>query len=204
MTILVFVLILAFLYVAWRAIITFLFAIFFAYILEAPISRLQKWLKGSRPAAIAVVYLLFIAVLAVTFSLLGPPVMEEVQKLTQQTPEMSKKISPSNLIHQFGAKHGWNHQTVDLIGRYLDEHQSELIATTQTFTLRAVKSLQNTWWLVLVPILAVFFLKDGHKLSQNIINSVEDNRNRQMVAETVQEMDSMLGHFIRAQLTLAG
>ena len=59
MTVLVFVLILAFLYVAWRAIITFLFAIFFAYILEAPVSRLQKWLKGSRPAAIAVVYVLF-------------------------------------------------------------------------------------------------------------------------------------------------
>jgi predicted PurR-regulated permease PerM len=204
MTILVFVLILAFLYVAWRAIITFLFAIFFAYILEAPVSRLQKWLKGSRPAAIVVVYLMFIGILALTFYLLGPPVMEEVQKLTQQTPEMGKKISPSNLVHQFGAKHGWNPQTLDLIGRYLDEHQSELIATTQAFTLSAVKSIQNMWWLFLVPILAIFFLKDGHTLSQNIINSVEDNRNRRMLAETVQEMDTMLGHFIRAQLTLAG
>ena len=67
LTILVFVLILAFLYVAWRAIITFLFAIFFAYILEAPVSRLQKWLKGSRPAAIAVVYVLFMGVLALRF-----------------------------------------------------------------------------------------------------------------------------------------
>jgi predicted PurR-regulated permease PerM len=204
MTILVFVLILAFLYVAWRAIITFLFAIFFAYILEAPVSRLQKWLKGSRPAAIVVVYLMFIGILALTFYLLGPPVMEEVQKLTQQTPEMGKKISPSNLVHQFGAKHGWNPQTLDLIGRYLDEHQSELIATTQAFTLSAVKSIQSMWWLFLVPILAIFFLKDGHTLSQNIINSVEDNRNRRMLAETVQEMDTMLGHFIRAQLTLAG
>ena len=204
LTLLVFVVVLAFLYVAWRAIITFLFAIFFAYILEAPVSRLQKWLRGSRPAAIAVVYLLFIGVLVVTFSLVGPPVMEEVQKLTQQTPEMGKKISPGNLVHSFGAKHGWNPDTVDLIARYLDQHQNELIATTQTFTLRAAKSIQNMWWLLLVPILAIFFLKDGHQLSQNIINSVEDSRNRQMVAETVQEMDSMLGHFIRAQLTLAG
>jgi predicted PurR-regulated permease PerM len=204
MTILVFVLILAFLYVAWRAIITFLFAIFFAYILEAPVSRLQKWLRGSRPAAITVVYLLFIGVLIGAFYLVGPPVMDEVQKLTQQTPEMGKKISPGNLVHQFGAKHGWNPQTVDLMAQYLDQHQSELIATTQTFTLRAAKSIQSMWWLLLVPILAIFFLKDGHLLSQNIINSVEDSRNRRMVAETVQEMDSMLGHFIRAQLTLAG
>lgn len=204
LTIVVFALILMFLYVAWRALITFLFAIFFAYILEAPVSKLQRWLKGSRPAAIAVVYLLFVGILAVTFSLLGPPVMEEVQRLTQQTPEMGKKISPGNLVHQFGAKHGWNPDTVDLIARYLNEHQSELIATTQNFTLRAAKSIQNMWWLLLVPILAIFFLKDGHQLSQSIINTVEDSRNRRIVAETVQEMDSMLGHFIRAQLTLAG
>jgi predicted PurR-regulated permease PerM len=130
--------------------------------------------------------------------------MDEVQKLTQQTPEMGKKISPGNLVRQFGTKHGWNPQTVDLMAQYLNEHQSELIATTQTFILRAAKSIQNMWWLLLVPILAIFFLKDGNQLSQNIINSVQDSRNRRMVAETVQEMDFMLGHFIRAQLTLAG
>jgi predicted PurR-regulated permease PerM len=204
LTILVFALALMFLYVAWRAIITFLFAIFFAYILEAPVSRLQGWLKGSRPAAIAVVYLLCVGALIVTFSLIGPPVLEEAQKLTQQTPELGKKISPASLVQQFGAKHGWNHDTVDWIAHYLDQHQSELIATTQNFTLRAAKTVQGMWWLILVPILAIFFLKDGHQLSQNVINSVEDPRNRRMVAETVQEMDSMLGHFIRAQLTLAG
>src|SRR5262252_9799479 len=77
LTVLVFALALIFLYVAWRAIITFLFAIFFAYILEAPVSRLQKWMRGSRPLAIAVVYLLFAGLLVVTLSLLGPPVMDE-------------------------------------------------------------------------------------------------------------------------------
>lgn len=203
LTILVFVLVLMFLYVAWRALITFVFAIFFAYILEAPVSKLQKLLRGSRPAAIAVVYLLFAGLLIVTFSLLGPPVMDEAQKLMQQAPELGAKIKSGSLVQQLAAKHGWNPQTVKWITDYLNEHQTEMIAATQTLTLRAARTIQNMWWLVLVPIFAVFFLKDGHQLSQNIINSVEDSRNRQMVAETVREMDSMLGHFIRAQLTLS-
>lgn len=203
MTALVFALALMFLYVAWRAIITFLFAIFFAYILEAPVSRLQKWLRGSRPTAIAVVYLLFAALLIVIFSLLGPPVINEAQKLMQQAPELGAKIKSGSLVQQLAARHGWNQGTVKWVTDYMNEHQAELIAATQTLTLRAARSVQNMWWLVLVPIFAVFFLKDGHQLSQNIINSVEDLRNRQMVAETVREMDSMLGHFIRAQLTLA-
>jgi len=204
MTILVFVLILMFLYVAWRAIIAFLFAIFFAYILEAPVSKLQKWLRGSRPAAIAVVYLLFAGLMILTLSLLGPPVMDEATKLVQQAPELEKRLSSGDLLKQLGARHGWNGAIMDGINHYLDNHRGELIGATQNFVLRAVKSIQNTWWLLLVPILAIFFLKDGHQLSQNIINAVEDTRNRRMVAETVQQMDSMLGHFIRAQLALAG
>lgn len=204
LTVLVFALALMFLYVAWRALITFLFAIFFAYILEAPVSRLQKWLKGSRPVAIAVVYLLFAALMIVTFSLLGPPVMDEAQKLVQQAPELEKKLSSGDLLKQLGARHGWNGAIMEGINHYLDNHRGELIGATQNFVVRAAKNIQGMWWLFLVPILAIFFLKDGHKLSQNIINSVEDNRNRRMVAETVQEMDTMLGHFIRAQLTLAG
>jgi len=203
LTALVFALVLMFLYFAWRAIITFLFAIFFAYILEAPVSRLQGWLKGSRPAAIAVVYLLFIAVLIVTFSLLGPPVIDEAQKLMRQAPEM-EKINSSSLLQQLGAKHGWNQTTVTWITDYLDKHKGEMIAATQNFIFRAVKTVQGMWWLPLVPIFAIFFLKDGHQLSQNVINAVEDSRNRRMVADTVEEMNSMLGHFIRAQLTLAG
>jgi len=203
LTALVFALALMFLYVAWRAIITFLFAIFFAYILEAPISKLQVWLKGSRPAAIAVVYLLFAALLIITFSLLGPPVMDEAQKLVQQAPELGAKIKSGSLVQQVAARHGWNQETVKWVTNYLNEHQTEMIATTQNLTLRAARTIQNMWWLVLVPIFAIFFLKDGHQLSQNIINSVEDSRNRRMVAETVREMDSMLGHFIRAQLTLS-
>ena len=204
LTILVFALILMFLYVAWRAIITFLFAIFFAYILEAPVSKLQKWLKGSRPAAIAVVYVLFAGLMVLTLSLLGPPVMDEATKLMQQAPELENKLSSGDLLKQLGARHGWNGAIMDGINQYMDNHRGELIGATQNFVVRAAKSLQSMWWLFLVPILAIFFLKDGHQLSQNIINSVEDSRNRRMVAETVQEMDSMLGHFIRAQLTLAG
>jgi predicted PurR-regulated permease PerM len=204
LTTLVFGLALIFLYVAWRALITFLFAIFFAYILEAPVSKLQGWLRGSRPAAIAVVYLLFVAGLVITFSLIGPPVMEEAQKLAQQAPEMGKQIKSGDLVKRLAAKHGWNQVTAKWATDYLNEHQGELIAATQNITLRAVKTIQSMWWLFLVPILAIFFLKDGHQLSQNIINSVEDARDRGMVAETVQEMNLMLGHFIRAQLTLAG
>jgi predicted PurR-regulated permease PerM len=203
-TALVFALALIFLYVAWRAIITFLFAIFFAYILEAPVSRLQRWLKGSRPAAIAVVYVIFIGALIFLFVLAGPPVISEAQRLLQQAPDLGKKITLGTVVQQLADKHGLNGTIVEWTREYLQKHQNEIIATAQNLVFRAAKTLQSMWWLVLVPILAIFFLKDGHELSQRFINSVEDSRNRRMVSDTVEEMNTMLGGFIRAQLTLAG
>src|SRR5262249_50775773 len=53
-------------------------------------------------------------------------------------------------------------------------------------------------------ILAIFFLKDGQQLGQRLINSVENLRTRQLVAETLGQMNLMVGDYIRSQITLAG
>jgi predicted PurR-regulated permease PerM len=76
-TTVVFALVLLFAYAAWRIILAFLFAIFFAYLFEAPVERLQKLLRGSRSAAIAVVYAIFIAVVGLLLALAAPSVAQE-------------------------------------------------------------------------------------------------------------------------------
>jgi len=197
LTALVFGLALLFLYAAWRVIIAFLFAIFFAYLLEAPVSKLEQWFRGSRGLAIAVVYAIFTALLVLVFALAGPTVLGEVQTLMQQSPHLTEKI------HQVGAQHGWSELTIGRIQAYMDAHRGEIVGRAQEIVFRAIRTLQNMWWLLLVPILAVFFLKDGRKFGQIIINSVQGERNRQIAASTLEEMNSMLGHFIRAQLLLA-
>lgn len=204
LTALVFALALLFLYAAWRAIITFLFAIFFAYLLEAPVSRLQSWLKGSRMRAILVVYVILIVGLGIVFSLVGEKVVEEGQKLMQQAPQWSEQISSGQIVQQVGAKRGWSQETINHISSYLQNHQAEIIAVSRNFVLRAFKAVQSMWWLLLVPILAIFFLKDGEQMGQRLVNSVEHPGNRRIVAEMVGQMNLMLGHYIRAQITLAG
>src|SRR5947209_5805038 len=203
-TALVFALALLFLYAAWWAIITFLFAIFFAYLLEAPVSRLQGWLRGSRSGAIAVVYLVLIAGLVVAFSLAGEQVIQQGQKLMQQAPQWSEQISSGQIIQQVGEKRGWSRPTIDRITSFLQSHQGEIMAATQNFVFVAFRTIQRMWWLLLVPILAIFFLKDGHRMGERLVNSVEDARNRRIVKETVDQMNLMLGHYLRAQITLAG
>lgn len=202
-TALVFALVLLFLYSAWRAIIAFLFAIFFAYLLEAPVSYFEKLLRGSRGAAIAVVYVIVLAGVVALFFLVGSNAIGQAQTLATQAPELAGRLKSGVLVRQIAERRGWGPDTAQTIQSYINQHAGDLGAETQKLVLRGVKSIESNWWLILVPILAIFFLKDGRKFANTIICSVEDIENRRIVATVVEEINLMLGHFIRAQLILA-
>ncbi len=55
-TVLLFALGLGFLYIARRTLIAFLFAVFFAYLMDPAVSRVEKWVRG-RGRAIGLIYL---------------------------------------------------------------------------------------------------------------------------------------------------
>lgn len=199
-TALIFGLALFFLYFAWRALIAFLFAILFAYLLEAPVLQFQKWFRGSRSLAIAAVYLIMIGILVIVFSLFGPPMGQQTRTLAQQAPEWANRVSSGNIIQELGQQRGWNQETVRQFTAFLYDYRGQIVSAIQELVVRAVRSLQNTWWLVLVPILAVFFLKDGDQFRNDLVNSVQDEHTRAMVATIVDKVSSMLGHYIRAQM----
>jgi len=67
-TVFVFAVGLGFLYVARRTLIAFLFAVFFAYLVDPAVSRVEKWTKG-RGRSIAVIYLLIVVPILAAFFL---------------------------------------------------------------------------------------------------------------------------------------
>ena len=70
-TVLLFALALGFLYAAQHALIAFLFAVFFAYLMDPAVSRVEKW-TGRRGWAIAVIYLLLVVLVVTFFFIVGP------------------------------------------------------------------------------------------------------------------------------------
>ena len=62
LTLILFALALGFLYVARRTLIAFLFAVFFAYLVDPAVSKIEKWVRG-RGRAIGLIYVLLVALL---------------------------------------------------------------------------------------------------------------------------------------------
>src|ERR1700687_5455176 len=120
-TVLFFALVLGFLYIAHRTLIAFLFAIFFAYLVDPAVSRLEKWVHG-RGLAIAVIYLLIVGLLVTFFFFVGPRIGREAQILSETLPKLLDRVSSGQIAVDIGAEHGWSRATTDQLKGFLTNH----------------------------------------------------------------------------------
>lgn len=199
-TVLLFVLALGFLYVAHHTLIAFLFAIFFAYLMDPAVSRLEKWVRG-RGRAIAIIYLLLVLLLATFFFFVGPQIAHQAQRLSES--KLLDSVGSGQIAVQIAAEHGWSKKTTQMVTGFLANHKDYLEDLAQRIGLRLAEVAQQSWLLIVVPILAAFFLKDGRAFSDVLLSSVNSRPQREFLEGVLGDLNQMLAHFIRAQLTLA-
>jgi predicted PurR-regulated permease PerM len=201
-TVLLFALALGFLYVARATLIAFLFAIFFAYLMSPLVSSMEKILKG-RARAIAVIYALLLVLVVVFFVLVGPSVTREGARLGQSIPDMLARLKSGQFTEEFRQQHGWNRATTDFVQSFLTNHTDEITQLAQRVGLRVADVAKQAWLFFVVPLLSIFFLKDGRTFSDFLLSTIQSRPQREFLENVLNDLNQMLAHFIRAQLTLA-
>ncbi len=201
-TILLFALALGFLYVARQTLIAFLFAIFFAYLVSPMVNYLEKLLKG-RGRAIAVIYAMLLGLVVLFFVSMGPRVTREGARLGQALPALLNQLSSGQIAEQL-SEHGWSDRSSELVRSFLVTHKDDITQLAQRVGLRIADVAKQAWMLLVVPILSMFFLKDGRAFSDVLLATVESRPQREFLQGVLNDLNQMLAHFIRAQLILAG
>ena len=201
-TVLLFALGLGFLWVARATLMAFLFAIFFAYLMSPLVSHLEKLLKG-RGRAIAVIYALLLALVVVFFLAVGPKVTREGARLGKSLPDLISQLSSGKIATQLGQEHGWNEKSTELLQSFLESHGEDITALAQRVGLRVADVAKQAWLFFVVPLLSIFFLKDGRSFSDFLLSTIQSRPQREFLENVLNDLNKMLAHFIRAQLTLA-
>jgi len=201
-TVLLFALGLGFLYVTRVTLIAFLFAIFFAYLMSPLVNHLDRILRG-RIRAIALIYTCLLAIVVIFFVEVGPKVTSEGAKLGHSLPTMLARLSSGQLATQIGEQHGWSLTTTEFVQSFLVSHSGEITDLAQRLGLRIADIAQDAWLLFVVPLLSIFFLKDGRTFSDVLIATIQSRPQREFVENVLNDLNKMLAHFIRAQLSLA-
>lgn len=208
-TLLLFALGLGFLYAARRTLILFLFAIFFAYLINPAVARLEKLVRG-RACAIAVIYLLLLLAVGLFFAVAGPRISRQSARLGEAFPGLMEKASSGQISGQIGAlaarlsaEHGWSAATQRRIQDFVSSHREDLYRFAQRVGVRVAEGAQEIWVLFLVPILAIFFLRDGESFHGVLLSLIPSRSQREFLEDVLNDLNQMLAQFIRAQLTLA-
>ena len=180
----------------------FLFAVLFAYFLLPVVNWLQRRLR-SRIRAIAVTYVLLAGVLSLLGALIGPKVAAETRDFVTSLPLLSNRLASGELLASFGQHHGWSAARAAQLQEFLVSHKDAIVAYGKEAGSKLATPVSHIWWLVLIPILAIFFLNSGEQIATGVASLATDRDDRRVVNGLFGDVNVMLGSYIRSQMILA-
>jgi predicted PurR-regulated permease PerM len=204
LTILLFASVLAILYIARAVVVIFVFSILFAYLINPIVRFLQRhslFFKNLRGPHILEAYLAIIVVTLLLAHGLLPDFRKDVGRILSAIPAISNKVSSGEIANNLGTNLGWADERAAQIRIFLERHRANIDNAVGEAE-RAVPEIFGT--LLLVPILAIFFLSDGEALVTQIIHLVATKENRGTWESLASELHVAFQHYIRAKVILGG
>lgn len=199
---LIFFLVIAFFLKAHETLTLFLFAILFAYFLVPLVTRLQRPVRG-RGRAIALVYVLLACVLAGLGFAVGPTIADEGKQLITSLPSLVDRLGSGELVAEFGQAHRWTGDRIHQVQAFLMQHRTDILAYGRGAAERLASPAQHIWWLILIPILSLFFLLEGEEMATGTVDLGRSTEERNVIHGLLYDVNMMLGSYIRAQITLS-
>ncbi len=129
--------------------------------------------------------------------------LEEARHLSETAPELYNRVATGNIAWQLGQAHGWSRETQAYLQQFIVEHRDEVLTAISAQTAKIAPLAGSALWLVLIPILAIFFLKEKSSFARSIESLVDDPRDRRLLSDILSDLDDMLSHFVRAQVYVA-
>lgn len=195
------------LYMARFVFLLLLLSLLFAYLLEPGVTWVQRhsWLgQENRSWAIAQVCLVGILVLGSLGYELGPHFVTQMRNLNAALPQILEGLSSGSAAADIGAKHGLNAAQQLRIQDMLASHRESIVHVFERGAASAAYVAGTAIWLLVIPILAIFILLDGRQMVTAFLEAVEPQGHQAVVKRVLQQVDTMLAGYIRAQLALAG
>lgn len=182
-------------YVIRETIVVFVIALLFAYLLYPLVDLIDRRLTvRTRTPALALAYLIFLGLLSVFVVFIGSRVITQARILSQHPPD------PEAFIDNLANQHPQFKPALDAIKGDLRTRARDLMSKAPQIGMRVVSESRNLIYLVIVPILSFFILKDGRRIRDGLLNLLGDHTER--ANEALADVHTMLLQYMRALLYL--
>jgi predicted PurR-regulated permease PerM len=195
-------LLLALIYQVRATLFLFTLAVLFAYLLSPAVDLLYRAMPGrARTWALAVVYVIFVALVVIAGSQIGSRVADEAKSLAGKFPAMLE-----NLQRQSENSPGGSLQETIIanIRSGITQKTNELIGALPNAGLKFLSVASNIIYVVIVPVLAFFFLKDGAIIRTHILELAGgDDALRRLADGLIEDIHALLARYMRALVVLS-
>jgi predicted PurR-regulated permease PerM len=186
-----------------------IFSIFFCYLIaplvrvfEQPLYFRGREIKMPRAFAIILVYAIIGLVLFVSIRLLSPLLEQQANQLRANGPDykiiaINKFNDADRWMRHLGLPQQWQ---VDL-KEYISQRAEAIWAWAGNLLLGSLGYIAYLLWLILVPILSFFFLKDAAAIEQGIIDLMPNERLRKRAHWFLLDVSRTIAAYVRAQIT---
>jgi predicted PurR-regulated permease PerM len=171
-------------FLARATLVVFVLGLLLAYLLEPIVAGVGRVLPSgprARSASIAIVYAIGALVLVAVDYTIAPRVVDQSRRLSAALPDLAARLNATV------AEHG------DLVSGVV----TRLIPTVTV-------AAQDIGWLLMVPIVAIFFLGNRTAFLEKSVDVFARRADRADVTRTIQRVDEVLAEYTRAQLLCAG
>jgi len=197
----------ALIYSARRILLIFFFSILFAYLLDPVVKWLQRhslFFKNLRGPAVVEVYLAFLVLIALLTHEVAPGLLWQTGKLFEEVPALLDSVSTGQIATEIGDQYGWSEAQELRLKAFLAWHREDIQSFVRTGERFTSSAAQATAWLVLIPLLAIFFLRDGGHIADAFIRVASAGGKYEAVKAVADEMNLTLKRYIRAKVILSG
>jgi predicted PurR-regulated permease PerM len=181
----------------------FVVALLFAYLLLPLVDFIDRVLPltRSRTPALAIVYMLLVAILILTGIEIGSRVADQAKALGQKVgdylaPQQIQDLPLPQPLKPMGER------VLSALRDEIQTHYQQILAALPQTALKAVGAVANIAFIVVVPILSFFFLKDGRMLQRYVVAQIEDALDRSVVRGIAADLNLLLAQYMRALVLL--
>ena len=168
-------------YLIRNTLFVFIVALLFAYLLSPLVDFLDRVLPASRTRtpALVVAYLILVGLLVFGGFELGTRVVEQANALVKKLPDLLGKAIGAGPMP--AGPRSLSESVLGNLQSQIRQHANDIVAYLPKAGLTALSIVGNMVFIIVVPILSFFFLKDGRIMRQEILDLFEDSPRRDLL-----------------------
>jgi predicted PurR-regulated permease PerM len=191
-------------YLVRKTLFVFILALLFAYLLSPLVNLIERFLPGNRTRALslALAYVVFVALAALLIAQVGSRVAEQARELVTDLPgRIAAWQTPDPDLPPV-----LDRARLQLLAKAKDEiskRAGELLEALPQAGLKFLTVASDLIYLVIIPILSFFFLKDGSAMRDHIVDLFDAGPRRVLLDDVLADVHLLLAHYMRALLLLS-